>query len=776
MRAASLDGEQLRRIFDLAPIGIAITDAAGRFLHVNRAFQEMTGYSPEQLREMSYSKITPPEDAVLDLVGQSDLLRGEADWLRVERRLVHKSGRVFWCRGDMSVVRGQDGTVRHTITMLQNITMQKQAEEQLRRSEERYRQHFRAGHDMLFIIDRDLRVVDVSPSVSNVLGYRPEELVGKTIGQLGILTSEEYAEQARRDMEMVLSGGRMEMTPYQGYTKSGEIKHVEVSASPFLEDGKVTGVVVVVRDVSQRKAVEDALRESQRAMATLFSNIPGIVYRCRNDRDWTMELVSEGCLQLTGYWPEDLIGNKVVSYADIIHPHDRENVWDWVQQALAENRPHTITYRIITRAGEEKWVWEQGRGVYSPAGELVALEGLITDITDRKRAEEALAESENMLASIIDQSPISTWITDAEGTLIRQNAACRRLLGVADEQTIGKYNLFRDRHTYEQGIEETVRKVFTEGRTAHFTLDYDVSKAGCVEVPRGLRRLLDVTIFPVKDESGRVIYAVGQHEDITELHEKEEQLRQAQKMEAIGKLAGSIAHDFNNQLTVVKGYCDLLLASRPVDDPCYEPVEQISKAAKRAAALTGQLLAYSRKQMLHPQIVDVNRLLGELADPIRKIIGERISLKITPSADPATVRVDVGQVQQAITNIVLNARDAMPGGGTLTVETANAEMLPPSLGSPGESGPCPCVVLAISDTGTGMDQDTLSHIFEPFFTTKPPGRGTGLGLSMVYGFVQQSGERIDVTSRLGEGSTFRIYLPQVLSRPAGQQGTTAAVP
>ncbi len=892
MNAPSLDGEQLRSIFDLAPVGIAISDGGGTFIHANRAFQKMTGYDLDELREMTSSGISHPDDAMADLVAQRDLLAGKMDWLRLEKRLIHKTGRMVWCRADVSIVRQPDGAVRHGITMFQDITEQKQAEERLRRSDERCRLHFETGHDVLFSVDRDMRILTASPSVESVLGFTSDELVGKTAVELGIVAPGCIA-QAREELAAVMAGKRVDLSPYELVSRSGEVKCCEVSGSPIHEDGKVVGALVVVRDVSERRAMENALRESQRAMATLLSNVPGLAYRCRNDKDWTMELLSEGCLALTGYCRKDFLEHRGICYADIIHPDDRDKVWDDVQEALAEKKPFKLTYRIRTKAGEEKWVWEQGRGIYSPGGELLALEGLIIDvtarvraerqlhqsearlrtameslpfdffvlaedgryvmqnatcrehwgdvvgkrpddvapdaetlalwqsnnrrafagevvsgeaelgragahvhniiapirdgdevrgilginidITDRKRAEQALADSEARLSSIIDQSPVSTWILDAEGTLIRQNEACRRLLGIdSDEQTVGRFNIFQDRHAIQQGHAEAIRAVFTEGKTAHLIADYNVSQAGCVNVPYGIRRLLAVTIFPVKDADGNVIYAVGQHEDITELREKEEQLRQAHKMEAIGNLVGSIAHDFNNQLTVVKGYCDLLLGSTPPDDACYEPVEQIGRAARRAAALTSQLLAYSRKQVLHPETVDINMLLEELADPIRKMIGDRIELTIVPSAGPATVRADVVQLQQAITNVVLNARDAMADGGTLTMATANSDLCADPAAGPGENPPCHCVVLSVTDTGMGMDDETRSHIFDPFFTTKPLGQGTGLGLSMAYGFVTQSGGQIEVASQLGKGSTFRICLPQVSAEPIEQDDATAA--
>jgi PAS domain S-box-containing protein len=632
--------------------------------------------------------------------------------------------------------------------------------------ESRYRTAFQRAPIGFLITDIHGMVLDANPAAQKILGYGLEELRTRHFSQL---THPDDVAASREAAERVRQGKDVHVWLEKRYLrKDGQSAWCRVELAAVREPaGAVRHVIAMIQDITERKATEDALRESQRAMATLLSNIPGLVYRCRNDRDWTMEFVSEGCLELTGYRPDELVGNRVTSFGRLIHLVDQGDVYDRVQEALAAKRPYQLTYRIVARDGQIKWVWEQGRGVFSPAGELLALEGLITDMTDRKRAEEALVSSEAMLSSIIDQSPISTWILDAGGTLIRQNAACRKLLGIErDEQTVGVYNIFHDRLAIEGGYTEAIRKVFTEGRMMRETIDYNISEAGCVDVPGGRRLRVAVSLFPVKDRTGKVLYVVGQHEDVTQLRDREEQLRQAQKMEAIGRLVGSIAHDFNNQLTIVQGYAELLLHDLGPDDPARESVDQILKAARRSAGLTSQLLAYSRKQALHPQVLDLNQTLHEMADPIRKIIGENVKLSIRPAKALGRVRVDPVHVQQAIMNIVVNARDAMSNGGRLTIATANVDSPAERPSRAPDALVGPCVLLTITDTGIGMDEQTRLHIFDPFFTTKPLGQGTGLGLSTVYGFVQQSGGRVEVVSTPGHGSAFRIYLPRV-PEPSG---------
>ncbi|HJW14445.1 MAG TPA: ATP-binding protein, partial [Thermoanaerobaculia bacterium] len=240
--------------------------------------------------------------------------------------------------------------------------------------------------------------------------------------------------------------------------------------------------------------------------------------------------------------------------------------------------------------------------------------------------------------------------------------------------------------------------------------------------------------------------------DITERKRLEEQFRQAQKMEAIGRLAGGVAHDFNNILTAILGYSDLLGASLSASNPLREEVEEIRKAAERAAALTRQLLAFGRRQVLILEVLDLNLLVREMERMLRRVIGEDIEIRTRYDPELGRVRADRGQLEQVLINLIINARDAMPSGGTITIETGNAEL---------DGHHLPAVMLAVGDTGCGMDAETRAHIFEPFYTTKEKGKGTGLGLATVYGIVEQSGGHVRVSSEPGRGATFRVFLPRI---------------
>src|SRR5215831_4272860 len=249
--------------------------------------------------------------------------------------------------------------------------------------------------------------------------------------------------------------------------------------------------------------------------------------------------------------------------------------------------------------------------------------------------------------------------------------------------------------------------------------------------------------------------------DVTQQRYLEEQLRQARKMEAVGMLAGGVAHDFNNLLTIITGYSQLILNNLPPEDPNRQSAEQIMKAGERAATLTRQLLAFSRRQVLQPKVLDVNRLIGTLTSMLRRLIGEDIDLRLSLRDGLGQVNADPGQIEQVLMNLVVNARDAMPQGGTLTIETANVDLDENYTRTHVTLKPGPFVMIAVSDTGTGMDENTKAHAFEPFFTTKAQGRGTGLGLSTVFGIVRQSGGAVDIYSALGKGTSAKVYLPRI---------------
>lgn len=379
------------------------------------------------------------------------------------------------------------------------------------------------------------------------------------------------------------------------------------------------------------------------------------------------------------------------------------------------------------------------------------------ELAERKRVEEALRESEERLQAILDNSPAVIYVKDSQYRYLLVNRRYETLYHLTREQIVGKtdYDLFPKK------IADAFRANDQKVLLTKISLE-------CEEVcPQddGPHTYISIK-FPLFDATGIPYGICGISTDITERKKLEEQFRQSQKMEAIGRLAGGVAHDFNNLLTIIMGYTELLLKQISPLDPIRKDLEEIKKAGKRATSLTRQLLAFSRKQILQPRVLNLNTILADIDKMLRRLIGEDIELIIIPDPTLGSVKADPGQIEQVIMNLVVNARDAMPQGGKLIIETSNVELdeaytrhhVGVSAGS--------YVLLAVSDTGYGMDKEIQSRLFEPFFTTKEQGKGTGLGLSTVYGIVKQSGGNIWVYSEPGQGTTFKIYLPRIVEETA----------
>ncbi len=297
-------------------------------------------------------------------------------------------------------------------------------------------------------------------------------------------------------------------------------------------------------------------------------------------------------------------------------------------------------------------------------------------------------------------------------------------------------------------------RAFTTGQTT-------VNELIDIEAFDGVRKVVENSAAPILDDDQAITGAVVINEDVTDVLRLEDQFRQAQKMEAVGHLAGGVVHDFNNLLTIINGYSEIIQTTLPADSPVQKLVREIDQAGERAASLTRQLLAFSRKQVLEPKVLNLNAVVSDTAKILQRLIGEDIELSTVLEPALGLVKVDPGQIEQVLMNLAVNARDAMPQGGKLALETANADLDAAYTQANPELLPGPYVMVSVSDTGIGMDQATKAHIFEPFFTTKDPGKGTGLGLATVFGIVKQSNGHIAVASEPGRGATFKIYLPVV---------------
>ncbi|MEJ2007242.1 MAG: PAS domain S-box protein [Acidobacteriota bacterium] len=492
---------------------------------------------------------------------------------------------------------------------------------------------------------------------------------------------------------------------------------------------------------SQKKRVvhprQDAIRKQAEARLRLYRQIfasanEGIVIQ---DADGRIIAQNPAHKDLLGYSDKELLGKTPAYYLQ-----GGEDEFGRAMGDLLRRGCYRGVARCRARSGKLVEVELSAAVVRNTAGNIVGYVTFEHDVTEKRRAEDALQESEERFAAFMNNSPVVAFMRDAEGRYAFVNRAFEKCVRKPAVEIVGKTPFDIWSPETAKAVSGADRRVLAAGRPLEL---YEKTSLPGEET----REWLAIK-FPFRNRTGNAFVGCVSI-DITERKSLEEQLRQSQKMEAVGRLAGGVAHDFNNLLTIIVGYCQLMLGSEELDEEQRSKVEEIKKAGDRAALLTRQLLAFSRKQVLTPQVLDLNTVVGNLQKMIERLIGEDIELRTIRHPRLDLVKADPGQVEQIIMNLAVNARDAMPGGGKLTIETANFEFDELYARSHLPSLPGHYVMIAVSDTGTGIDRETQKHIFEPFFTTKEMGKGTGLGLATVYGIVKQSGGFIWVYSEVG---------------------------
>jgi PAS domain S-box-containing protein len=459
--------------------------------------------------------------------------------------------------------------------------------------------------------------------------------------------------------------------------------------------------------------------------------------------------------RVLGYSTAELNGG-LDRWMQLVHPEDRELFQGQVQKARDGSETFNHDYRMIRKGGQAIHCESRGHFVRDASGRLIRKVGFVTDVTERKRAEEQLLDSQRMLETVLNNIPIGVFWKDRDSNYLGcNNTVCHAFGFNRPEELIGRTD-------YDLGGVKKEQADFFRAKDRS-VMESGLGEFGIVEQATfadGSTVWLETSKTPLHDGQGRIVGVLGVWQDITERRRLEEQLRQSAKMEAVGQLAGGVAHDFNNILTIINGYSELLLSQLRNDDARRELVSKIHKAGLRANRLTRQLLAFSRKSVLAPVVLNLNDLIADLGKLLGPLLGEDVHLRVRPAPGLWKVKVDPGEMEQVIMNLAINARDAMRQGGDLTIETDNVILDRAFALSHADAKPGEYVILSVSDTGCGMDAKTRDRIFEPFFTTKGADKGTGLGLATVYGIVKQSGGHIDVDTEVGKGSTFKIYLPR----------------
>jgi PAS domain S-box-containing protein len=602
----------------------------------------------------------------------------------------------------------------------------------------------------VLITDTSGKIEYVNRRFTEVTGYAADEVLGRNprLLQSGLTSAETY-----HDLWRTIRGGRPWQGEIQNRRRNGELYWDAVTISPIRSPGgEITSFLAVQEDVTERRRIEGELREREERFRQLAENISEVFFI--QDADYRETLyINPAYERIWGRSRRELYANPQ-SFIDPIPVEDRKPLIDSIERNRRGEDAGEVEFRVVQPSGEVRWVMAHAVPIRNAQGEVYRISGIARDVTERKRAEEALRGSEYRLRTLLETMNLIALVLDARGRVEYVNPFLLNLTGYTREEVVGESWFDRFIPAADRpGLDRMFSEVLAHGEHSHHR--------NSILTKSGEERIIAWHNTVLRDAGGRPTGSLSVGEDITEHARLEEQYRQAQKMEAVGRLAGGVAHDFNNLLTVITSYGQILLEDLDPADPRRQDLEPILQAATGAAALTRQLLAFSRQEVIQPRAVAMAEVVAQAEKLLRRVIGEDITLSTILGAVPSVIQIDPGQLDQVIMNLAVNARDAMPEGGKLTIETGVVEFDEEYAKAHWPATPGRFALLAMTDTGHGMDEATRARIFEPFFTTKEPGKGTGLGLATVYGIVKQSGGFIWVYSEPGQGTTFKLYFPAV---------------
>lgn len=742
--------KQQALLIEQANEAIFVWDLDGGVIEWNRGCEALYGYRREEvLGKFAYDvlRTTPPDsiEAFRAALAADGTWSGEVTQTTRSGELV-----LVDSRAQLIELDGRKAVLQTS----RDITEMRRAEDALRRSELRYRHLFENNPYPMWVYDTEtLCFLAVNDSAVMHYGYTAEEFCSMKITDIrpaddvGLVL-----ERAALTVRQVDKSGQ-----WRHLKKDGTVINVQITSHALDFEGRHARLVLA-NDVTDRLRAEKALRQSEAKYRELVANANDIIYT--HDLKGRFTSLNHAGERITGYTEEEA---KRMSVSDVLPPELMSQARAMVEKKIAAGTTTIYETELIAKDGRRVPIEVNSRMIFED-GRPVAVQGIARDFSERRRTEEELRRHRERLDKTAEAAPVmicSLHIAkDGTRTFPFASPASVHVFGFTPEELEKSADAVFDRilPEYLPDIQRIMRKSASDSAPVQMSYEYEHPTRGRVWV--------ETYAAPTRDkDDGRTWHGIAA--DITEqrnaeaaLVASEEQLRQSQKLESIGILAGGLAHDFNNMLTAINGYSDLILRRVATDDPVRRHVEEIKKAGERSAELTRQLLAFSRRQILQPTTLDINGSIADTASMLKRLIGEDIAVTTKLAPDLGLIQADQGQLAQVLMNLLINARDAMPKGGSVMIETANVELDEDYASRHVNVTPGPYVMLAISDTGVGMDEQTRLRVFEPFFTTKPIGKGTGLGLSTVYGIVKQSGGNIWVYSEPGKGSTFKIYLPQ----------------
>ena len=817
-RSLQSSEKRYRELFDLAPDGVYVLDANGVIGDCSQSTPRLLGRSRSDI-------VGQHPTAFLDDAGRQQF---REDWSTLmQRQSVERQTHIITGNDEKRVVWrkvhplvSESGEVTGALVYDRDITESELAREALRQSETKYRELVELAQEGIWVIDTHSHTTFVNPSMACMLGYTPDEMLGKHLFDFMDAHGVEIATQQLEQRRL----GMREEHEFEFLHKDGSCVHTTMATAAILDKaGEYVGAIAGVLDISRRKRAEDALRKRSQELEMLVeagrqlsqtldlesiyqrfhewvaSAMPcdGLIissYDPVNEQIWCEFNILEGVrvdarklppvqLEPEGRGTQSIairtgkslriddfqarIRENITSYhvsldGDVVSPNQVPDDADVTRSAIITpiisegavvGAIQVLSYKLAVYSDDDLHLLESLASQIAVASNNARLyQQAREEIAERRRAEHALREAEERLRHITEQAPVSVWSTDTNLRLTYHSGAITEELALLMQQdqvlshTLPElYESLLDEDTKRERMDQLQRAL--AGETV-FYVHHTTSKG------------IENVISPLRDDANEIVGLVGIAIDITDKHRLEQQLRQSQRLEALGTLAGGVAHDFNNLLTSITGFTELILRTMPQTDPRYGDLVVVKQSAERGSTLTRQLLLFSRRQPSEVKSLNLSDTVTNLLKMLGRLLGEDVSIVAELESSPWITLGDTGQLEQVIMNLVVNARDAMPDGGQIVIKTENRLISDEYVLNHTEAEAGQHVCLSVLDTGVGMDAETIEHVFEPFFTTKAPGKGTGLGLAVVYGIVKQHGGWLDVLSEPGRGSVFNVFLPR----------------
>jgi PAS domain S-box-containing protein len=744
----------MRAVIDAVPATINVKDCDGRYVLVNaalasyhrRAVDDFPGKTPADFNPESYAARIRARDAEIIATGAPTGL--------YELNYTDPDGRASTWLSTGVPLRDDIGAVKYIVSVCLDITQRKQAEEALRESRALLRAVIDAVPATIRVTDRKLRYVLVNRALASHHNLPVEAFEGREPADF---YPQAYAAEVQARDARIIATGEPAGLHEADYTESdGRVTTWLATSVPLRDDsGAVKYVVGVTLDITKRKQAERALAASERDYRQLVEAQTELVTRFRPDT--SMTFVNPAYCRYHGQPPAALLGTR---WMEQVYPDDRPAIEQFLASLTPENPSGACEHRVVLASGEIRWQQWSDTGRFDAEGRPVEYLSVGRDVTERKLAEQKLRESERRMRHLVESAGVVPYTWDIEAERYSYiGPQIERLFGHSPAQWTDNAKWMQilhpdDRARVEGKLQEFLRQ------PADGSMEYRMLK------PDGSVVWVRDIIQIETDENGRRV-GYGTVVDVTDSKLREGQLLQAQKMEAVGQLTSGIAHDFNNLLMIVTVNLDMLLPRLdPNDTLARELAEAALAAGLDGGELTRQLLTYARKQPMQAVPVDLNALVTRSVALLRRTLSNIVDIETVLADGLWPIESDPAQLEAALTNLAINARDAMPVGGRLTIATSNLHLEAQSAAANGELKPGDYVVLAVADTGSGIPADIIGRVFEPFFTTKPTGKGSGLGLSMIYGFAKQSDGHVEVESEVDRGTTVRLYLPRATHVPA----------